>query len=302
MNMLNSKQCEAFLAVAETGSFELAAERLYVTASAITLRVQNLEKDLGQMLIIRERPCRTTQAGQALLQYLQHRRLLEQNLRQELTGYHPHSNFYQVHIASNADSLATWLLSALQDTLIQDKIVLKLQLEDQSQTHHLLETGQVNACISTQAQAIAGCVADYLGSMTYRMVANPTFVQRWFRQGMHRDSLRVAPAVIYNHKDRLHSDQLEQLYGLTESSYPYHQIPDSTAFADAIFKGIGYGMLPEVQIADRLKDGQLIEILPEAKTEVALYWHHWKQQSVAIEKLGQTLKQQAKHWMNPTDS
>ncbi len=39
MNMLNSKQCEAFLAVAETGSFELAAERLYVTASAITLRV-----------------------------------------------------------------------------------------------------------------------------------------------------------------------------------------------------------------------------------------------------------------------
>lgn len=69
MNMLNSKQCEAFLAVAETGSFELAAERLYVTASAITLRVQNLEKDLGQMLILRERPCRTTQAGQALLHY-----------------------------------------------------------------------------------------------------------------------------------------------------------------------------------------------------------------------------------------
>jgi len=26
MNMLNSKQCEAFLAVAETGSFELAAD------------------------------------------------------------------------------------------------------------------------------------------------------------------------------------------------------------------------------------------------------------------------------------
>ena len=43
--MLQSKQSEAFLAVAETGSFELAAERLSITASAVTLRVQSLEKN-----------------------------------------------------------------------------------------------------------------------------------------------------------------------------------------------------------------------------------------------------------------
>ena len=65
--MLQSKQSEAFLAVAETGSFELAAERLSITASAVTLRVQSLEKNLGHLLIVRERPCRATQAGLSLL-------------------------------------------------------------------------------------------------------------------------------------------------------------------------------------------------------------------------------------------
>ena len=43
--MLNAKQCDAFYAVAKTGSFDLAAEQLNITASAVTLRVQSLEKN-----------------------------------------------------------------------------------------------------------------------------------------------------------------------------------------------------------------------------------------------------------------
>lgn len=45
--MLNAKQCDAFYAVAKTGSFDLAAEQLNITASAVTLRVQSLEKKIG---------------------------------------------------------------------------------------------------------------------------------------------------------------------------------------------------------------------------------------------------------------
>lgn len=41
--MLDSKQCEAFLAVAEVGSFDAAGEHLCITPSAVSLRVQALE-------------------------------------------------------------------------------------------------------------------------------------------------------------------------------------------------------------------------------------------------------------------
>lgn len=296
--MLSSKFCEAFLAVAESGSFDAAAQRLCITASAVTLRVQALEKDLGQILLLRERPCRVTQAGQQLLEHLQHQRLREQNLLQQFMGQSSQHEFHQFSIATNADSLSTWLLKVLQSTLIEHKIALKLSLDDQTQTHQLLETGLVNACISTESSAMKGCEVHYLGQMTYRMVATPSFVERWFKDGIHRDALRHAPAIIFNGKDLMHHQVILNLFGLNQQSYPHYFIPSSTAFVEAVHLGLGFGLVPEYQIGDDLQNGKLIEIIPNAKTEMKLYWHHWKQQSALLQQLTIDLLEKAQHQMN----
>lgn len=296
--MLQSKQTEALLAVAETGSFELAAEKLNITASAVTLRVQSLEKFLGHILIIRERPCRVNQAGRVLLQHLQHARLLQQNLIHALTGKVDSTEFCKISIATNADSLATWLLPVLQQSVLDNHITLELKTEDQSQTYHLLETGLVNACISTENQPMKGCVAQILGKMRYRMVATPEFCQKWFKNGISRETLKNSPAVIYNHKDQLHQHFMQQHYGLMPNTYPCHFIPSSVAFMDAIQLHFGFGLLPELQIQDHLKTGALIEIIPEAQTDVVLYWHHWKRQLPQLEQLTIQLIQKAQHILN----
>lgn len=296
--MLSSKFCEAFLAVAESGSFDAAAQRLCITASAVTLRVQALEKDLGQILLLRERPCRVTQAGQQLLEHLQHQRLREQNLLQQFMGQSSQHEFHQFSIATNADSLSTWLLKVLQSTLIEHNIALKLSLDDQTQTHQLLETGLVNACISTESSAMKGCEVHYLGQMTYRMVATPSFVERWFKNGIHRDALRHAPAIIFNGKDLMHHQVILNLFGLNQQSYPHYFIPSSTAFVEAVHLGLGFGLVPEYQIGDDLQSGKLIEIMPNAKTEMKLYWHHWKQQSALLQQLTLDLLEKAHHQMN----
>lgn len=296
--MLSSKFCEAFLAVAELGSFDAAAQRLCITASAVTLRVQALEKDLGQILLLRERPCRVTQAGQQLLEHLQHQRLREQNLLQQFMGQSSQHEFHQFSIATNADSLSTWLLKVLQSTLIEHKIALKLSLDDQTQTHQLLETGLVNACISTESTAMKGCEVHYLGQMTYRMVATPSFVEKWFKDGIHRDALRHAPAIIFNGKDLMHHQVILNLFGLNQQSYPHYFIPSSTAFVEAVHLGLGFGLVPEYQIGDDLQSGKLIEIMPNAKTEMKLYWHHWKQQSALLQQLTIDLLEKAQHQMN----
>ncbi|WP_349927036.1 LysR family transcriptional regulator ArgP [Acinetobacter sp. A1-4-2] len=296
--MLSSKSCEAFLAVAESGSFDEAAQRLCITASAVTLRVQALEKDLGQILLLRERPCRVTQAGQKLLEHLQHQRLREQNLLQQFMGQSSQHEFHQFSIATNADSLSTWLLKVLQSTLIKHKIALKLSLDDQTQTHQLLETGLVNACISTESTAMKGCEVHYLGQMTYRMVATPSFVERWFKNGIHRDALRHAPAIIFNGKDLMHHQVILNLFGLNQQSYPHYFIPSSTAFVEAVHLDLGFGLVPEYQIGDDLQTGKLVEIMPNAKTEMKLYWHHWKQQSVLLQQLTIDLLEKAQHQMN----
>jgi LysR family transcriptional regulator (chromosome initiation inhibitor) len=296
--MLSSKSCEAFLAVAESGSFDEAAQRLCISASAVTLRVQALEKDLGQILLLRERPCRVTQAGQKLLEHLQHQRLREQNLLQQFMGQSSQHEFHQFSIATNADSLSTWLLKVLQNTLIKQKIALKLSLDDQTQTHQLLETGLVNACISTESTAMKGCEVHYLGQMTYRMVATPSFVEKWFKDGIHRDALRHAPAIIFNDKDLMHHQVILNLFGLNQQSYPHYFIPSSTAFVEAVHLGLGFGLVPQYQIGDDLQTGKLIEVIPDAKTEMKLYWHHWKQQSALLQQLTLDLLENAPHHMN----
>ncbi|WP_180040146.1 LysR family transcriptional regulator ArgP [Acinetobacter sp. YH12218] len=294
--MLQSKHSEAFLAVAETGSFEQAALRLNITASAVTLRLQTLEKKLGHVLIVRERPCRPTLAGQSLLHYLQHSKLLEHNFLQNLTGQTANA-FYQVNIATNADSLATWLLPLLKDLLIEEKIVIHFQVDDQSQTHHLLEAGLVNACVTTESEAMKGCVAEYLGEMHYRFVATPDFIQRWFGQGVTRNALRAAPALIFNEKDDLHTQSIQKNFGLNPSQYPHHFIPSSTAFFDAITMGLGYGWLPDYQSKDLLAAGKLIELSTELSIDLALYWHHWNQQSIQLQKITAFMLQHAKDHM-----
>ncbi|MDB4894190.1 MAG: LysR family transcriptional regulator, partial [Firmicutes bacterium] len=45
---------EAFWWIAQTGSFNRAAERLYLTQPSVTARIQSLEKELGQPLFERK--------------------------------------------------------------------------------------------------------------------------------------------------------------------------------------------------------------------------------------------------------
>ena len=59
---------QAFLAVAETGSFSRAAERIFLTQPAVSKRIAALETSLGTRLFDRiGRTIQITPAGQALL-------------------------------------------------------------------------------------------------------------------------------------------------------------------------------------------------------------------------------------------
>jgi DNA-binding transcriptional LysR family regulator len=63
---MNIVDLEAFVAVAESGSIVGAAAKLYLTQSAITRRIQNLEIALGVVLLDRQtRPLQMTSIGKA---------------------------------------------------------------------------------------------------------------------------------------------------------------------------------------------------------------------------------------------
>ncbi|HAN28464.1 MAG TPA: LysR family transcriptional regulator, partial [Haliea salexigens] len=75
---MDLQNLQAFLLVAEEGSFSLAAERLHLTQPAVSKRIALLEQGLGSALFDRiGRHTSLTEAGQALLP---HARAITQQL------------------------------------------------------------------------------------------------------------------------------------------------------------------------------------------------------------------------------
>ncbi|MEE3191346.1 MAG: LysR family transcriptional regulator, partial [Pseudomonadota bacterium] len=65
---MDTQSLKAFIAVAEQKSFSAAAESLYLTQSAVSKRIKQLEEQLGTTLFDRHnRTISLTEAGEALL-------------------------------------------------------------------------------------------------------------------------------------------------------------------------------------------------------------------------------------------
>ncbi|MFZ6647252.1 LysR family transcriptional regulator ArgP [Undibacterium sp. TJN25] len=287
---LDSRQCEALLAVIDSGSFEQAAALLRLTSSAVSQRVRALEIQLGSPLLVRSRPCRPTHAGQRLLQHLRRVQLLEQDLQADFSG--EQAELLSIAVAVNADSLSSWLLPAVAEFLRSEQVLLDVSLDDQDHTHALLEAGLALGCVSTELHAMRGCSAEYLGIMRYRCVGSPAYRQQWFARGMQRAAAQKAPVVVFNRKDKLQAGYLKQHFGIVEHSYPCHYIPASDPFMHAIALGMGWGMVPELmlhRLPAHLPPGSLVDLAPDRPMDSSLYWHSWKVQSPRLQKLSQTL-------------
>lgn len=282
---LDAKQLQAFLAVVDDGSFEKAAKRLAITPSAISQRIHALEAHLGSPLVVRGRPCEPTQSGRRLLLYLRRATVLEEELLNELSG--DQDEHLRVVIAANGDTLATWFFPALAAIFVSERILLDLVVDDQDHTYTLLESGQVIACISSRAEPMRGCLALHLGSVRYRLVASPDFQARWFPNGLTREAARKAPVFAYSRKDTLQDQFMQSHFGLRADAYPTHYLSLPEARLEAIRRGLGYGMVPQIQLRDWLKNRELVDVAPGHFTDVALYWHSWAVQSPRMQALSQ---------------
>lgn len=281
---LDPKQTDAFQAVAELGSFERAALKLNVTASAVSQRVGALETRLGAALLLRTRPCRPTATGQRLLQYLRRTMLLNADLESDLLN--SESGLLTVSVALNSDSLGTWFFPALANLLVENRIILELIVEDQDHTYALLESGMAAGCVSSVAQPMRGCSAEPLGTMRYRLMASTSFRKRWLPKGLTREAARRAPVVAYTRKDTLQSSFLLAHLGLPEGAYPCHYVPGIEAHFAAVRHGLGYAMVPELLLTDAGGEkNALIDLAPRHPTDVRLYWHTWKVQSPRMEAM-----------------
>jgi len=215
LSNVDYKLLKALDAVVMEQSFDRAAQRLFITQSAVSQRIKLLEKHFGEPLLIRSTPPQASHLGRLLLGHYQRVLQLEMELNQQLDLQ---SNQAQtLPLAVNADSLASYIC-----------------------------------------------------------VASPDFIARFFKQGVNRQTLQHAPAMSFDQYEDMHLAFLREHFDLEMGQYPCHTIRSSEAFVDLTLASGAYSFNSHFSVEVHLKSGQLMDILPEHKVRVPLYWHCWQ--------------------------
>lgn len=283
--MLDYAALAALAAVIREGSFERAAQSLYVTPSAVSQRIRSLEEKVGAALVVRGQPCRATDTGRRLCQHVDRVRLLEQELQGTLPTLAPEGlTRVALPIAVNADSLATWFAPAVAAFAADAPVLVELAVDDQDHTAEWLRSGAVLAAVTGTARPPAGFNSRPLGAMRYVAAASPSYMARHFAAGVGSGSLARAPSLVFNAKDDLQARWVRRLCH-RDVELPRHAVPSTHAFVSAALAGMGWGLHPHALVAAHLHEGTLVELAPDTPLDVPLYWQHARAASSLIEGL-----------------
>lgn len=272
--MLDYRAIAALHAVIETQGFEAAAQKLFITQSAISQRIQSLENHFGKPVLIRSLPYEPTELGKRLLGHYKQVMFLETCLRSEVSRV---VEAPTISVAISRDSLETWFTQVMaQFNALSADIKLEVIADDQEVTLDYLRKGLVSACASSMAKPINGCQVEFIGFFDYVLVASPAFIKKYFSKNKNiAASLVQAPSIIFDNQDNLHVRYLEKFFKVAKAPLNHHVIPSVAGFRQFALKGYAYALIPEIDIKKELKQKKLINLFPDKIWRMPVYWHSW---------------------------
>ncbi len=255
-----------------------------MTPSAVSQRIKALEKYVGQVLLVRGKPCFPTAAGKPLLRLAAQNAMLEAEAIAEMTGGGHSAPRPRIAMAVNADSMATWFAGVLPQL---SDVLLDIRIEDQDHSARLLREGVVMGAVTTERTPVPGCRVHPLGVMRYLPVASSDYVKRHLPGGFTADAVALAPSLAWNRDDAL-QDMLVRKVFRRAIDRQVHYVPTAEGFGAAVRAGLGWGMYPEQSAASALADGSFVQVC-DVHLDVPLFWQCWKLESPLLATLTSTV-------------
>jgi len=275
-------------AIVDEGTLDAASKRLRITPSAVSQRLKTLEQQLGRILVVRTKPARLTEAGEAVVRLARQIALLEHDA---LVGVgideDGSARRITIPLAVNADSMATWFLAPLARLAAGHDIDFDLHRDDQNFTARLLESGAVMAAVTSEESPVAGCSVSPLGVLEYRAMAETAFAARWFPDGVTTAALAAAPFVDFDRRDTLQHEWLRAM-SVPHEGVPRHYVPASHDYALAVGLGLGWGMVPLLQ------ESAGLVALGGPTLRVQLYWQQWNLRSDLLDTIAAEVAAEAR--------
>jgi len=285
--MYDYKLLQALSAVINEGGFEKGSLKLFISQSAISQRIKTLEDEVGAVLITRTNPPKPTDAGKILLTHFNRVLQLEEDVEKEMG--HGHKEYSTIPVGINADSLETWFMDTINDFIKKNDVLLDLKVDDQDQTKKMLKNGEVQGCISSDPSPIQGCTVKTVGVLNYFLLSTPEYKEKWFPNGVTKESAEIAPIVIFSKFDELHYNYFKKILGFSPQFKNIHYLPSVNGFVDFILNSHACGMLPDIQSSRLIEQGKMVKIIADTHLSVTHYWHSWNIESKILRKLGETI-------------
>ena len=271
--MLDYRAIAALRAIIETQGFESAAQKLFITQSAVSQRIRTLENYYGKPVLIRMLPYRPTELGQSLLGHYKRLMFLEESLT--LPGMSKGQS-PRISVALSRDSVETWFVDVMAKLKNIASLKIEIIADDQEITLDYLKKGLVSACASTESRSITGCQAKLLGFFDYVLVASPGFIKKYFQNKKDQvKNLVEAPYVIFDNKDYLHTRYLKKFFNISEINPNYHVVPSIAGFRQFALQGYACALIPKIDIINDLNKKKLINLFPDKIWKMPIYWHSW---------------------------
>ncbi len=252
---------QAFIAVADAGSFSEVGRRLQLAPSVIAKRIDQLEWRIKAPLFVRTtRKLSLTDVGE---RYLPLVRTLVRQLDDTLAGMAQASGDLEGHIRVKVPTtLGTLHLSELLQRFMREQPRISMDIVLADRTVNPLEEG-FDLAIGALPE-LYGQVRDFaLAPIRRRLCAAPAYLERRGTPTRVNELVDHDCLVFMTSGSFWEFDTPQGLLGVEVR--PKLKTNDGVALCQACVQGMGIGMVSDYLAAPALARGELVELMPELK-------------------------------------
>lgn len=276
---------EIFRAVAEIGNFTKAAEKLYITQSAVSHAIRELEERSGTALFDRlSKSVKLTKSGQLLLEEINPILASFEALESHITSLEKQA---PIHIVSSITIAAFWLPKILQNFYKEwPDISVHVEVVSAATAIEILRLGKADLALIEGASPQGPFICTPFASYPLKIVCAPNY-------SMDNQELSIekfcSEKLLLREKGSAIRDTLDSILYLSgHTVYPIWTSVNSLALIEAAKAGLGITVLPDVLVKDALFHKELITLSIDnlsLKNELIAVWHRDKYLTAPLKTL-----------------
>jgi DNA-binding transcriptional LysR family regulator len=252
------RQLEAFVAIAETGSFTAAGERVNLTQSTISQQIKALEEELGEALFLRgKRHTQLTEAGERLMP---HARMILGTLDEIAASFRASGRAPRGRIRVGASAMAAaYLLGPLYEGFIRAYPDIQLVVRATSTTDETvrqvtsgeIDVGFIAVPITNQAIAVETVAIDEIVLVVGKD-------HEWAGRASVAARELDGAAVIAFERGLSHRHTMDELLGkLGVVPRVVAETNDPITVKNFVEAGLGIALVPRWSVAAEAESGRL---------------------------------------------